>query len=308
MSLAIVIPYYNIDFFEKTLFSLSYQTNKRFKVYIGNNNSPNTPINLIRKYGGEFDIVYKEFFNERNPISLSEQFSQCISLISDEDWFMILGDDDFLEKDVISDFYENLPCINDSNINVVKFSTAVINEHDELISKIYKFSSIEYSTDLFIKRLRQQTRSSLSEHIFRTSQFFKYKIPYYPLAWHSDDMMVLKYTEFSAIYCICSSIVFIRMSNKNISGQRILYSEDKKKASIDFFSEILFKYHNKFKFEELELIFGMLLQISLSYNNSENFYKLLNLGKNILGLKEIEKKLLLMKKYNMNNCEVSLLM
>ena len=47
MSLAIVIPYYNIHFFDKTLFSLSCQTDKRFKVYIGNNNSPNDPMELI---------------------------------------------------------------------------------------------------------------------------------------------------------------------------------------------------------------------------------------------------------------------
>lgn len=38
--LAIVIPYYKITFFEDTLESLAHQTDKRFKVYIGDDASP----------------------------------------------------------------------------------------------------------------------------------------------------------------------------------------------------------------------------------------------------------------------------
>lgn len=41
--LAIVIPYYKINYFEETLKSLSNQTDKKFKVYIGNDASENDP-------------------------------------------------------------------------------------------------------------------------------------------------------------------------------------------------------------------------------------------------------------------------
>ena len=98
MQLAIVIPYYKIDFFDRTLFSLSHQTDKRFKVYIGNNNSPDDPTAIINNYVRDLDIVYRTFDNKRDPRTLSEQFIQCVSLISDEEWFMILGDDDILER------------------------------------------------------------------------------------------------------------------------------------------------------------------------------------------------------------------
>ena len=90
MSLAIVIPYYNIHFFDKTLFSLSCQTDKRFKVYIGNNNSPNDPMELIDHYKDGLDITYKVFRNERDPRLLSNQFMQCLSLISDEECFIVI--------------------------------------------------------------------------------------------------------------------------------------------------------------------------------------------------------------------------
>lgn len=38
--LAIVIPYYKLTFFEETLQSLANQSDKRFKVYIGDDASP----------------------------------------------------------------------------------------------------------------------------------------------------------------------------------------------------------------------------------------------------------------------------
>ena len=50
--LAIVIPYYKIIFFEKTLESLAKQTDKRFHVYIGDDGSPNAPLELLKKYEG----------------------------------------------------------------------------------------------------------------------------------------------------------------------------------------------------------------------------------------------------------------
>jgi hypothetical protein len=38
--LAIIIPYYKLCFFEENLQSLAAQTDKRFKVYIGDDASP----------------------------------------------------------------------------------------------------------------------------------------------------------------------------------------------------------------------------------------------------------------------------
>lgn len=295
MSLAIVIPYYNIEFFDKTLFSLAYQTDKRFKVYIGNNNSPNSPICLIDNYKNQLDIVYKEFKNERNPITLSEQFIQCVSLISDEEWFMILGDDDLLEQDVIADFYRYLPQIQAAQIDVVKYSTAVINKYDDLISKIYKYNLIENSIDLYVKKIRNIGRSSLSEHIFRTSQYHKYKISVYPLAWHSDDMMILRYSDFGNIFCISDSIVLIRFSNINITGRVYSYMNEKSEASICFYSELLSRYIEKFDHTQLIIFFQMLLVMSLNRHNPSDFFKHIRMGINVLGEKKVKDAILRIK-------------
>lgn len=303
MSLAIVIPYYNIEFFDKTLFSLACQTDKRFKIYIGNNNSPNNPIYLIDSYRDQLDIVYKEFKNERNPISLSEQFIQCISLISDEEWFMILGDDDLLEQNVIADFYRYLPQIEDNHIDVVKYSTAVINKNDDLISKIYKYNSIENSADLYVKKIKNQGRSSLSEHVFRTNQYYKYKISDYPLAWHSDDMMILRYSDFGDIFCISDSIVLIRFSNINITGRVYSYMNEKSDASICFYSELLSRYIEKFDYNDLKIFFQILITMSLNRYNPSDFLKHIKIGIDIFGEKKVNDEILRIKYSQIINVE-----
>ena len=40
--LAVVIPYYKIDYFEETLISLKNQTNRNFNIYVGNDCSPSS--------------------------------------------------------------------------------------------------------------------------------------------------------------------------------------------------------------------------------------------------------------------------
>lgn len=287
MQLAIVIPYYKIDFFDRTLFSLSHQTDKRFKVYIGNNNSPDDPTAIINNYVRDLDIVYRTFDNKRDPRTLSEQFIQCVSLISDEEWFMILGDDDILDEDVVADFYKNLPQITQRGINVIKFSTAIINEYDDIMSDVYRFSQLENSGKLLIKKLYNKTRSSLSEHIFKSSQFAKYKIPNYPLAWYSDDMMILHYSEWGNIFCISSSIVMIRISNDSISFNSNKWEDEKKSAKVLFYMDLLLFYHTKLKSNDLILFFTRLFNILWRSYDCIKFIHLLNIGTIALGAKKV---------------------
>ena len=54
--LAIVIPYYKIRFFEATLISLALQTDKRFKVYIGNDAGNEDPSRLLEQFKNQFDF------------------------------------------------------------------------------------------------------------------------------------------------------------------------------------------------------------------------------------------------------------
>ncbi|WET01228.1 glycosyltransferase [Flavobacterium sp. YJ01] len=217
--IAIVIPYYRISFFEETLESLANQVDKRFKVYIGNDASPDDPSNLLLKYNDHFNFEYYKFDENLGRISLTKQWERCIGLIEDEEWIMVLGDDDVLADNVVKDFYANLEKINENGINVVRFATKEINEKENSISQLYKHPEFENPLDFLIRKLKWQTRSSLSEYIFRKEAFLKYKFHSYPSAFYSDDKAWIDFSEDKPIFTINTSAISIRISDQSISGK-----------------------------------------------------------------------------------------
>ena len=103
--LAIIIPYYKITFFEATLQSLLSQTDNRFKVYIGDDASIESPLVLLEKYQNRIDFNYNRFQVNYGSFSLVKQWNRCLEMINDEEWVMFLGDDDVLQNNVVSEFF-----------------------------------------------------------------------------------------------------------------------------------------------------------------------------------------------------------
>ncbi|AUC82083.1 glycosyltransferase family 2 protein [Lacinutrix sp. Bg11-31] len=216
--LAIVIPYYKLSHFNETLKSLSIQTNKRFKVYIGNDASPEDPLHLLEKYKTQLHIVYHHFEENLGGVSLPKQWERCINLTNNEEWIMILGDDDYLEENVVESWYENYNKFV-SKTNLIRFATKIVNEKDDTISDSYKHPIWESATDAYFRKFNYLTRSSLSEYIFKKQSFVKYGFYNYPLAWNSDDHAWLDFSDNKPIYTINETLVYFRLSNLNISGK-----------------------------------------------------------------------------------------
>ena len=216
--LAIIIPYYKINFFEETLESLSSQTDQRFKVYIGDDASPESPIDLLSRYQGKFDFEYHRFEENLGGTSLVKQWERCIAMTKDEEWIMILGDDDMLGDNVVEAFYANLKEIENQGINIIRFSTQSIDKVKNNISKVYINPKLEKATDFYYRRHSGLVRSSLSEHIFKRESFLKYKFKNYPLAWHSDDYAWMEFADNKPIYAINDAIITIIVSSESLTG------------------------------------------------------------------------------------------
>lgn len=240
--LAIIIPYYKLTFFEKTLESISNQTDKRFKVYIGDDASPENPAALLEKFKGKFDFVYQRFENNLGGISLTKQWERCIALSKDEEWLMILGDDDVLGENVVEEFYKQLPLF-EGKTNVVRFASKIKEEDTQTISDVYLHPVWESATDSFYRKFEYLTRSSLSEYFFSKPSYLKYGFPDYPLGWHSDDRAWIEFSENKPIFTINESLIFIRISEKSISGKEDNLNQ-KNIAEIAFYKFIVF---NKLK-------------------------------------------------------------
>lgn len=251
--LSIIIPFYKLTFFEATVQSLANQTDKRFKVYIGDDASPEDPTKLLEKYKGKVDFIYHKFEDNLGSISLTKQWERCIALSNNEEWIMILGDDDVLGKNVVKAFYANLLEIEKEGINVVRFASQIIDETTNTTSKVFVNPKLENAACFYSRRYLGLVRSSLSEHVFRRESYLKYSFRNYPLAWHSDDYAWIQFAENKPVLAINDAKVMIRVSAISLSGMDTNLNE-KEKAESMFYMDLvkhnlkLFKTEDRFKF------------------------------------------------------------
>ena len=272
MILAIVIPYYKIVFFEETLQSLARQTDKRFKVYIGNDASPENPEELLSKYKDQFEFDYIRFENNLGRISLTQQWNRCIELTNNEKWLMILGDDDALGKNVVEDFYKNLNEIENESITVVRFSTVKMDKTGKNISYAYEHPKIEKSVDFLFRK----TRSSLSEYVFLKSKVMVIGFKDFPLAWFSDILAVLEFSDFKRIFTINTAVIKIRISDVSISGKQDNL-EKKAKATFEYNHYLITKKSHYFTDKQREVLLHNLSKCYI--NDKKNIIHFLQISK-----------------------------
>lgn len=281
--LAIVIPYFKIDFFEQTLESLSNQINQNFTVYIGDDASPQNCLLLLKQFENKFNFRYKRFDINFGRNSLVQQWNRCIDLVENEDWITILGDDDVLSNDFVEQFYKKKD-IFEKEFNVVRFSVVKIDDAGKTISNVYTNSVIESSKNI----LFNNKRCSLSEYVFKKEKLLKIGFRDLPLAWWSDVLAVLEFSNFGDIYSINEATVFVRISEISISGNQS--NEVEKEKATYLFYYYLLKYKSQY-FSSTEIDFllgkvskrflnnrknlGMFYEISILYLRKGKFFKFL---------------------------------
>lgn len=216
--LAIVIPFFKIDFFEETIKSLSNQTNKNFKLYIGNDGSPNDPYPLIIKYFDDEKFEYYNYKENFGGTDIARQWERILENVKEE-WFVILGDDDFIENNFVEKFYTHLQNLK-ADINVFKVNTTLVDGQGKEIKSIMNSFNAQYysSLEFAIMKINRRVNSSLSEHIFRLSKFKITGFPFYPLAWNTDDMIILKMSDYKLLYFIPDSRVYVRIFDGSVTG------------------------------------------------------------------------------------------
>lgn len=269
--LAIIIPYFKLIFFEQTLQSLANQIDQRFKIYIGDDASDENPLPLLEDYTGKFDYVYHRFETNLGKVSLVKQWNRCIGLSANEEWIMILGDDDELGPACVADFYLNLPHIIANNCHVIRFATVVSYEQLQYKSKVFKHPQLENAVNFFFRKIEDTTRSSLSEYIFDRKSFDKFGFADYNLAWHADDRAWLEFSADNPIFTINSSIVNFRLSSVNISRSDFKIME-KLEASFSFFRFVFRKYFKTFTRNQKELF--LIEYEQLIYKNKKATFQL----------------------------------
>ncbi len=219
--LAIVIPYYKLTFFEATLQSLALQTDQRFKVYVGDDASPEDPAMIINEYKAQIKLVYHRFHKNYGATALSKQWERCIALTHEEPWIMILGDDDCLTPNVVQDFYSNVEQDLEGKYALIRFASRFINALGTMLEGYddYFHPKEEKAEDAFFRKWIGETRSSLSEYVFARDSYIQFGFQNYPLAWHTDDYAWLKFACKKLILTVNTSLVQVRVSELSITGK-----------------------------------------------------------------------------------------
>lgn len=239
--LAIIIPYYKIDFFEETIQSVVAQTDKRFTLYIGNDASPNDPKPILDKYLKPNEYEYFDYKENLGGQNLALQWQRILENVTEE-WFQILGDDDCIQPIFVETFYQTLPHVEKEKISLIKCGLHWIDENAQILeTHVYPFGTIS-ATDLFQKKYNNEIRSSLSENIYKTKIVKEVKFTKIPLAWGTDDLSLLDFSKNNLIQYIPKHLVDVRISSESISGSDLHHA--KKEAAIQQLREIIVLQHS----------------------------------------------------------------
>ncbi|SHG97440.1 Glycosyl transferase family 2 [Chryseobacterium oranimense] len=241
--LAIVIPYYKIDFFEETIKSVAAQTNKNFVLYIGNDASPNDPISIIEKYLQPESYFYFSYKDNLGGKNLALQWERILENVKEE-WFQILGDDDMISENFVEEFYKNIQTAENKNISVIKFVHEWIDENNKHIETFDYKVDILNAVEFIIKKYKGLVKSSLSENIFKTKMYYKFRFEKIPLAWGSDEIALLSFSNYKDILYCHNSKVLVRISGSSISGSETM--DQRKKAAYNHFRELIIIKHSKY--------------------------------------------------------------
>lgn len=256
-TIAIVIPYYKLMFFQECLESLAAQTDQRFHVYIGNDASSEDPHTILNEFEGKFNFTYKKFVENMGGKSLAKQWDRCIAMMDEEEWFMVMGDDDYLSTNAIEEFYKNITFAEKESISVIKLNSAIINDTGDVTSEKKTEPIIKSSIEHFFDKYIYEGRSSLSEHIFKKSAYDQYGFTEMPFAWHSDDLALLEFSDFGNIMFLENAKCFVRVTSESISGNPHENKKEKWQASKIFFDKVC-RNLRLFSTEQKRILFDLI--------------------------------------------------
>jgi glycosyltransferase involved in cell wall biosynthesis len=215
--LAIIIPAYKSIFLEKTLDSFANQTNKNFRIYVGDDNSPHDLKAICHKFSSQLEIVYLKFKNNIGAKNIVNQWIRCIEMSKDEPWIWLFSDDDIADNICVEKFYATIEKDN-SYFDVYRFNTRIINDNDQIIGSTNESPFIDTSLNMAYHILLGERGNSMPDHIFSRAIYQKYGFVKTDWAQGADWATSILFSSDKGICTIPEAKVNWRLGNYNISG------------------------------------------------------------------------------------------
>ncbi len=216
-SLTIVIPYYKLLYLDAAMASLAAQSRKGFKVFIGDDASPEDPRALIQKYEDVLEIRYHRFKENLGRTSLVKQWDRCVRE-TDSEWVWLFSDDDVAEPECIESFQSTLEKT-EGRYSVYRFNTDIIDGTGAILHELPNHPQFESVTDFALAKVAFERFSFGAEHIFKRSAFDAASgFVEFPLAWCSDDASWILFCQSSGFCTMEEGRVLFRKSGINYSS------------------------------------------------------------------------------------------
>lgn len=216
--LAIIIPAFKKKYFHQALGSLACQTNKNFKVYIGDDNSKEDLKVIVDAFIDDLDIKYHRFNENLGSKNLIDQWARCVGLSENEPWIWLFSDDDIADKDCVSNFFSTAN--NDKyTLDVYRFNTRIIDAQGNIKAYAPIGPDFESCEDLAYNLLIGKRGNSMPDHIFsrqvyeETGGFVNTRF-----GQGADWATSIKFARKKGIKIIPNAFVHWRQSGSNLSS------------------------------------------------------------------------------------------
>ncbi len=217
--LAIVIPAFRLEFFKTALDSIANQTNKRFTVYIGDDNSPENLKEVVDEYLDKININYKKFEINLGSKDLVDQWARCVKLINNEQWIWLFSDDDIADETCVEEFYKTLLNV-EEEFDVYRFNTRCIDAYGNVTYESKESPRIENAMSLALNILLGNRGNSMPDHVFKVAKYQELNgFVNFIQGQASDWATSIKYAHSgNGLYTIPGPKISWRYSGKNISS------------------------------------------------------------------------------------------
>lgn len=242
--LAVIIPAYRAKYLNESLDSLCAQTDKRFRVYVGDDASPDDLKQICDNYQNRLYIYYKRFNDNLGQTSLVQHWNRCARL-SNERWCWLFCDDDIMHPRCVESFYRTIEGDRKA-FPVYRFNTSMISAEGKIFKINPDHPEIESGMEFALARFKRERSSFVSEYIF-SRQAFDSEGGFidFPMAWCSDDASWIAFSGNKGIYTINGPRVLWRYSGFNISSIGNAYRDQKIEALFQFLKWVKLRIKEK---------------------------------------------------------------
>lgn len=230
--LAIVVPAYKGRFLERTLQSIAAQDDRRFRLYVADDGSPDRIGEIVAPFATTLGerLVFRRFDDNLGGRSLTGHWTRAIAL-SDEPWVWLFSDDDVMEPGSVAAFRAARAATGDA-FDVYRFNSIIVDDDERVVALCPPHPERERWCDLAYHLLSGWRRVNQQEMVFRRAALQRIGgFLDLPLAWFSDHAFALAAAAATGVCTIQGPRLRFRQSGANLSSRSTRALDVRKQAA-----------------------------------------------------------------------------